>query len=122
MELIPVSLQRQGEAGLVIQWSDGSRTQYTAAQLRSACPCATCKEKHGPSGPASDEGSGSRAGMAKSLPVLSMAEARPLAIQGMRPVGNYAYNIAFSDGHDSGLYTFDYLLAIGRPTEAEQGH
>ena len=49
-----------------------------------------------------------------SLPVLSMAEAQPLRIEGMRPVGNYAYNIAFSDGHDSGIFTFEYLRELGR--------
>ncbi len=48
------------------------------------------------------------------LPVLSMAEAQPLRIDGMRPVGNYAYNIAFSDGHDSGIFTFDYLRELGQ--------
>ena len=32
-----------------------------------------------------------------------MAEARPLTIQGMKPVGNYAYSIDFSDGHGSGI-------------------
>ena len=42
-----------------------------------------------------------------------MREARPMAIESMRPVGNYAYNIAFSDEHDSGLFTFDYLLELG---------
>jgi DUF971 family protein len=31
----------------------------------------------------------------------------------MRPVGNYAYNIAFSDGHDSGIFTFDHLFQLG---------
>ena len=54
-------------------------------RLRKACPCATCREKRAapPSLPA-------------DLPVLSLAEARPLAILGMKPVGNYAYSIAFS--------------------------
>jgi DUF971 family protein len=47
------------------------------------------------------------------LPVLSLQEARPTEIEHMRPVGNYAYNIEFSDGHDSGIFTFDYLLELG---------
>ena len=47
------------------------------------------------------------------IPVLSAAEARPLELQGMTPVGNYAYAIAFSDGHDTGIFTFDLLRGIG---------
>jgi hypothetical protein len=39
----------------------------------------------------------------------SAAEAQPLRIESMRPVGNYAYNIAFSDGHNSGIYSFAML-------------
>ncbi len=49
--------------------------------------------------------------------VLGAAEARPLRIEGMRPVGAYAYNIAFSDGHDSGLFTFERLRGLGDPAE-----
>jgi DUF971 family protein len=37
----------------------------------------------------------------------------PLAITGMQPVGQYAYKIVFSDGHDSGIYTLEYLRELG---------
>jgi DUF971 family protein len=43
---------------------------------------------------------------------LSVAEAQPLAVQRMRPVGNYAYNIQFSDGHDSGIFSFDLIRSL----------
>ena len=43
------------------------------------------------------------------LPVLSAAEAQPLRIDSMQPVGSYAYNIAFSDGHSSGIFTMKML-------------
>ena len=49
------------------------------------------------------------------LPVLSPAEARPLRVESMRPVGNYAYAIVFSDGHASGIFTFALLLELGQP-------
>ncbi|MCR9297164.1 MAG: DUF971 domain-containing protein [bacterium] len=113
MDALPVSLERLGQAGLRIHWSDGRQLDYSAAQLRKSCPCATCREKHGPSAQTPKNSSG-----AASLPVLSLAEAKPLAIQGMRPVGNYAYNIAFSDGHDSGIFTFEYLIELGQPASA----
>ena len=33
----------------------------------------------------------------------------------MQPVGSYAYTIQFSDGHDTGIYTFERLLELGQP-------
>jgi DUF971 family protein len=44
--------------------------------------------------------------------VLAPEETQPLAVTGMRPVGQYAYAITFSDGHDSGIYTLDYLREL----------
>ena len=111
----PETLEREGPAGLVIGWSDGMRRRYTASALRTACPCATCREKK--SAEASKPPAGSKIKGAL-LPVLSVQEARPTTIEHMRPVGNYAYNIGFSDGHDSGIFTFDYLLELGVSIEA----
>ena len=31
----------------------------------------------------------------------------------MKPVGNYAYTVAFSDGHNTGIFSFDLLLQLG---------
>jgi DUF971 family protein len=101
---IPTKLQRQDNSKLLIEFSDGARREYTYRELRDACPCATCREKRAapPAAPS-------------LLPILSPAEARPLVIESMRPVGNYAYNIVFSDGHDTGIYTFELLRQLGRP-------
>ena len=33
----------------------------------------------------------------------------------MQPMGNYAYAIAFSDGHDTGIFAFDFLRQLGEP-------
>lgn len=110
----PTSIERIGESGIRIVWSDGETTQWTAQQLRDACPCATCREKrgqlHGDTTSGEDATNQTRP---LGLPVLSAAEARPTRIEGMQPVGNYAYNIAFSDGHHSGLFTFASLRREG---------
>ena len=45
--------------------------------------------------------------------MISVAEAAPLQIKSLSPVGNYAYSIEFSDGHDTGLYTLDFLYELG---------
>lgn len=113
MDVAPNAIARESDAFITIQWSDGTKRRYSAERLRAACPCATCREKHKDSSPSeSDTASGGKKA-SPLLPVLSLAEAQPLSIQSMQPVGNYAYNIAFSDGHDSGIFTFDFLHELG---------
>ena len=99
-DVAPVSITRDGDNAIVITWSDDTTTRWTVAALRKACPCATCREKK-----RGEEEKKKPVG----LPVLSAAEARPLRIESMRPVGNYAYNIAFSDGHGSGIFSMAML-------------
>lgn len=102
MQPYPTSLKLTDDRKLLIQWSDGRTRRYAARALREACPCATCREKR--SAPPPDP---------MSLPVLSKAELMPLTIAGMKPVGNYAYTIAFSDGHDTGIFSFELLRELG---------
>jgi DUF971 family protein len=107
MELRPTKIQLEGDNRLLIDWSDGQRRAISVAELRKACPCATCREKRAqPAAPS------------LGLPVLSMAEARPLKVLGMKPVGNYAYSIEFSDGHDTGIFTLDFLHGLGSEVPA----
>lgn len=103
-EVAPTDIQRDGETAIVIHWSDQSVTKWSVTELRKACPCATCREKKRGEEEAKAEATGPML-----LPILSAAEARPLRIQSMRPVGSYAYNIAFSDGHNSGIFPFVLL-------------
>jgi len=42
-----------------------------------------------------------------------------VAIAALEPVGNYAVRIRFDDGHDTGLYSWDYLLELGREQNAK---
>ena len=105
MDLQPTALQLTDDRALEITWSDGSKLRYPFGLLRSSCPCATCREKKR-----------AEANKPKGLlNVLSAAETVPLAVTQMRPVGNYAYNINFSDGHSSGLFTMELLREIGKP-------
>ncbi|QDV26314.1 DUF971 domain-containing protein [Aureliella helgolandensis] len=110
MELIPTALSRHDDGKLRIEWSDGSVRIYTPAKLRAICPCATCREKRSATSGESPK--------PRLLPVLSIAETQPIQVTRMRPVGNYAYNIGFSDGHDSGIFTFDFLHEVGQSPEA----
>lgn len=95
----PTKLELTDNNRLLINWSDGHRRSYGFGELRKACPCATCREK--------------RKAPPKLLTVLSEEETQPLKILGMKPVGNYAYSIDFSDGHDTGIYSFTLLRELG---------
>ncbi len=46
------------------------------------------------------------------LSVFSAAEAEPLRIEGIKPLGSYAYAIAFRDGHDTGIFSFALLQQL----------
>jgi DUF971 family protein len=97
----PTALSLTPENRLLIDWSDGQRRIYAVRALREACPCATCREKRNqPKDPL-------------ALPVLKEVQRQPLTIAGMQPMGNYAYSIAFSDGHDTGIFAFDLLKQLG---------
>ncbi len=102
MPIHPTKLTLAADGSLHIQWSDGPARRYTVNQLRDECPCATCREKRAAPPPP-----------ATSLTVLSPAEAQPLKLLSMKPVGHYAYAVQFSDGHDTGIYTFDLLRELG---------
>ena len=102
----PTHLELRGDDKLVITWDDRQVREYTFKELRDKCPCATCREKRGaPEKPP------------LLLPVLTAAQLQPLGIADMRPVGNYAYLITFSDGHDTGIYTLEFLRELGFAVE-----
>ncbi|MFN0019512.1 MAG: DUF971 domain-containing protein [Pirellulaceae bacterium] len=98
----PTGLKLTDDHRLLITWSDLVTKAYRVRELRDACPCATCREKR--NAPPADP---------FALPLLSKVDLQPLRIQGMKPVGNYAYTISFSDGHDTGIFTFELLRELG---------
>ncbi len=101
-DIVPVSLKSDAHY-LSIEWSDGRIDPFAISLLREACPCAPCVVNR--------REAEKRA--APLLPVLSPSEARPLKLAAVQPIGNYAYAIHFSDGHNSGIYTLEYLRHLG---------
>lgn len=86
--------------GVIIEWSDGHRSVYSNKALREACPCVVC------SGVASRSTSGSL-----PLPVVPDVAEDVRAIK-CRMVGLYAVAFTWSDGHDAGIYSYDYLRKL----------
>jgi DUF971 family protein len=92
-------------AGVDIVWSDGHASHFDFTYLRDLCPCALCNDERGKKESlAGAIGAGSAA-------LLPMFKAKPRA-QSAVAVGNYAVQITYSDGHSTGIYSFDYLRTI----------
>lgn len=107
---VPTRLEKTEDRSLVIHWSDEVEQKITIRALRDNCRCANCIDKRMES---LKETSAGKKKLSNTLPVLSVAETMPLEIVLMHPVGNYAYNIHFSDGHSAGIFTFELLRSMG---------
>ncbi len=89
--------------GIQIDWKDGHHSSYDLAWLRDSCPCATCTGAHGAE-PQKSAYSNAPAAFPMYKPALRMVS--------VEPIGHYAIRILWSDGHNTGLYSFDHLRAI----------
>ena len=92
---------------LRVLWDDDAMCDYPFSYLRGWCPCAVC-QGHG----------GER----------RFVEVEDPQLVSIDMVGNYAVNPTWADGHETGIYTFDYLRSLGdempdrkTPPRAERG-
>jgi DUF971 family protein len=92
-------------AGVDIVWADHHGSHYDFAYLREQCPCAMCDDER-----RKKENLTAHTGSSMGA-VLPMFKPRPTA-RGAKAVGNYALQIDFSDGHTTGIYSYDYLRTI----------
>lgn len=90
---------KDGGRLLAIRFEGGANAELSAELLRVESPSAEVKG-HGP-------------GQEVTVPGK-----RNVTIIKLEPVGNYAVRIGFDDGHNSGLYTWDYLAKLGREAES----
>ncbi len=88
----PRQIIEDGDAEISIVWSDETETKYDAPGLRRVCPCAGCV----------NEWTGEKILKAEAV-------SDELKFDSISIVGRYALNFHFSDGHDTGIYTFQYL-------------
>jgi DUF971 family protein len=94
----PTDIQPIGQE-LAIKWDDGTESYIPLATLRRSCPCAGCK------------------GEMDILGNVYKNPDRPLAANAFElvrigRVGGYALQPVWADGHDSGIYSFDYLRRV----------
>ena len=105
-----VRVKKTEGTGVEIDWKDGHRSKWTFAWLRNACPCATCHEEREKSGRAPGEAK------PKAQALLQMYEepARPVEVTA---VGKYAIKFKWIDGHEAGIYSWEYLRRVCRCAE-----
>jgi DUF971 family protein len=96
--IAPAAIQIIGDE-VAIRWSDGTESYYAAERLRAASPSAETQgerdvfgTQYGGDGPRRFPG---------------------VRVLGWEQVGNYALRFGFSDGHRTGLYSYDYLRNLG---------
>jgi DUF971 family protein len=89
--------------GIKIDWTDQHHSEYSLPYLRDECPCATCTGAHGTE-PQKTNYSAPASPFQMYKPVLKMLS--------VEEVGRYAIRIAWSDGHGTGIYSFDHLRKI----------
>lgn len=78
---------------LEISWSDGLVSHFKDAALRRACRCTTCRQLSG------------------RQDTITCAD--DISIISIEPVGSYAIQVGFNDGHDRGIFPWDYLRQLG---------
>ena len=105
----PRHLDLNKAQGLTVHWDDGVKSFYPIAYLRRMSPSADQRML--------------REQLARNpLTVLprSAGSDQPLTAVGAELVGNYAIKIIFSDGHDTGIFSWDYLRQIAPDSAAAQ--
>ncbi len=88
----PTEINHNKSRGVVrIEWDDGHAGEYEQSYLRGYCPCALCQ------------------GHGAQIRYIESPDAKLTTIS---PVGNYALELRWSDGHSTGIYSFEYLRAL----------
>tara|TARA_B100000029_G_scaffold413929_1_gene417152 strand:+ start:64 stop:387 length:324 start_codon:yes stop_codon:yes gene_type:complete len=102
----PAHLHLDQEKGLTVTWQDGTTDHYPVPHLRRFSPSAEARQ--------------TRASLESNpLAVLPASESStgPLLAENIEHVGTYAVRITFSDGHRTGLYTWEWLRDIAPDKE-----
>lgn len=89
----PVEIRRIGTHAVRVVWDDGHESELRNRDFRAQCPCAECRERP------------------RTLPIVGdkSEELYPVRI-GL--IGRYAVSVQWSDGHDTGIYSYRTLRAI----------
>ena len=82
---------------VVISWADGAECSYPFDGLRAICPCVECKGGH------------SKMGGPPDVEKMMNTPTLGISVDQVRAVGSYAIQFHWSDGHWTGIYTWQFL-------------
>lgn len=102
MDARPQAITLNKTQGLLeISWNDGLLSRFPLSHLREACPCVECRGGHSNMGleHAPDD-------------LLKLTPRRSYSVTALAAVGNYALQPSWDDGHNTGIYTWEYLRLI----------
>ena len=92
------SIKQTSPTALVMTWDDGHVSPFPISLLRDECPCAECK--------------GETVLLHSFHPSPQPERPGRYVLKSIVPVGNYAIQIGWGDGHETGLYAWEYLREI----------
>lgn len=100
----PVKVKLSADKFLLIEWNDNLHSSFELTMLRRLCPCAGCladREKQGKN----------------YIPIFGRDQ---VTVESIKPVGNYALGIKWKDGHDTGIYEYQYLYKLAGKNKVEE--
>jgi DUF971 family protein len=104
--VIPKTIKIKDKSALEIMWEDENVSFIGLKYLRDECPCATCKGE---------------TVLLKTYrsPAKKMITPEMYMIKNIETVGEYAIQITWKDGHNTGIYTYEYLQGLDKGQESE---
>lgn len=99
MNFVPVKIKKELEGLLTCEWEDGFKSTIKPEKLRNECPCADCRDKHEQQSKTSKF----------IMPTFKQGKNE---LKKLTPVGNYAINAVWGDGHDSGIYPWEFFRIV----------
>lgn len=97
--IYPVKIKKSDDGKLLIKWSDDKDMSVSLVKLRDECPCVNCK--------------GESVIFRSYIPIKApFKPAGFYEIEKIEPVGNYAIQITWKDGHSTGMFAWDTLRKL----------
>jgi DUF971 family protein len=96
----PLKIKLIEKKYLLIIWDDGTKSELALRELRKRCPCATClaeREK-------------------QSKMYIPLYAENQVSVKSINQVGNYAVQINWNDGHNTGIYEYQFLYKFSEKT------
>ncbi len=101
--MFPLKIKLIEKKKLLINWDDGKEDLIDLKELRKNCPCATCLSER-------DK---------QSKMYIPLFAENQITIKSIDQVGNYAIQINWNDGHNSGIYEYTFLKNYSLKTAAQ---